>query len=94
MSIDNLVVKKIANLSKINLSEKEEESFKYELNKILDWVDELQKVNTENIEPMLSVFNESMTIREDSVESTNSQEILNNAPEKKEDFFVVPKVIE
>ena len=74
--------------------QKEEESFKYELNKILDWVDELQKVNTENIEPMLSVFNESMTIREDSVESTNSQEILNNAPEKKEDFFVVPKVIE
>jgi len=94
MSIDNSVVKKIANLSKINLSDKELENFKLELNKILDWVDDLKKVDTKMVEPMLSVFNENMKMREDKVEQTKTNEILSNAPEKKENFFVVPKVIE
>ena len=94
MSIDNSVVKKIANLSKINLSDKELENFKLELNKILDWVDDLKKVDTKMVEPMLSVFNENMKMREDKVEQTQTNEILSNAPEKKENFFVVPKVIE
>ena len=94
MSIDNSVVKKIANLSKINLSEKESENLKHELNKILDWVDDLKKVDTTMVEPMLSVFNENMKMRDDKVEQTNTDEILSNAPDKKENFFVVPKVIE
>ena len=94
MSIDNSVVKKIANLSKINLSDKELENFKLELNKILDWVDDLKKVDTKMVEPMLSVFNENMKMRDDKVELTNTDEILSNAPDKKENFFVVPKVIE
>ena len=94
MSIDNSVVKKIANLSKINLSDKELENFKHELNKILDWVDDLKKVDTKMVEPMLSVFNENMKMRDDKVELTNTDEILSNAPDKKENFFVVPKVIE
>ena len=94
MSIDNTVVKRIADLSKIRLSEKEEKSFKDELNNILDWVDDLKKVDTEKIEPMLSVFNENMTSRDDKYKPTKSEEILANAPEEKEGFFVVPKVIE
>ena len=94
MSIDNSVVKKIANLSKINLSDKELENLKHELNKILDWVDDLKKVDTKMVEPMLSVFNENMKMRDDKVELTNTDEILSNAPDKKESFFVVPKVIE
>ena len=94
MSIDNSVVKKIANLSKINLSEKESENLKHELNKILDWVDDLKKVDTKMVEPMLSVFNENMKMRDDKVELTKTDEILSNAPDKKENFFVVPKVIE
>jgi|TARA_B110001452_G_C14912381_1_gene318889 aspartyl-tRNA(Asn)/glutamyl-tRNA(Gln) amidotransferase subunit C len=94
MSIDNIVVKKIANLSKIKLSEKEEKSFKDELNNILDWVDDLKKVDTEKTEPMLSVFNENMKFREDESKPTKSEEVLSNAPEHKEGFFVVPKVIE
>ena len=94
MSIDNSVVKKIANLSKINLSDNELENLKHELNKILDWVDDLKKVDTKMVEPMLSVFNENIKMREDKVEPTKTDEILSNAPEKKENFFVVPKVIE
>ena len=77
MSIDSSVVKKIANLSKINLSD-----------------DDLKKVDTKMVEPMLSVFNENMKMRDDKVELTNTDEILSNAPDKKENFFVVPKVIE
>ena len=94
MSIDDSVVKKIASLSKIKLSHEEQKLFKDELNNILEWVDELQKVNTDNIEPMLSVFNESMKLRQDKSEQTSADDILNNAPEKKEGFFIVPKVIE
>ena len=66
-----------------------------ELNNILGWVDELKKVDTEKIEPMLSVFNESMVIRKDEVSSEISDElVLKNAPESKSGFFVVPKVVE
>ena len=76
------------------MSEKEEESFKDELNNILNWVDDLKKVDTDKIEPMLSVFNENINSREDESKPTNSEEVLSNAPEQKEGFFVVPKVIE
>lgn len=94
MSIDSSTVKKISNLSKIKLSESEEENLKTELNKILDWVDELKTVNTTEVEPMLSVFNETMSMRKDESESNSSEQILSNAPKKKEGFFVVPKVVE
>ena len=63
MSIDNNTVKKVAKLAKIKISEKQEQIFEKELNNILLWVDDLKKVDTENIEPMLSVFNESMVMR-------------------------------
>ena len=73
----------------------EEVSLIDELNNILGWVDELQKVNTKNIEPMLSVFNESMFLREDkSSDSFSNKLILKNAPKDREGFFIVPKVVE
>ena len=58
-------------------------------------MDELKKVDTDQIEPMLSVFNESMVMRKDEVFSETSDElVLKNAPESKSGFFVVPKVVE
>ena len=66
-----------------------------ELNNILGWVDELQQVNTDSVEPMLSVFNESMQMREDQAESNfDNSQILDNSPESNAGFFVVPKVVE
>ena len=62
MPIDKETVKKVAKLAKIKISETEETNLIVELNNILGWVDELKKVDTENTEPMLSVFNESMII--------------------------------
>ena len=94
MSIDISTVKKISNLSKLNFDDNQEENIKNELNNILNWVDDLKKVNTQEVEPMLSVFNEKINMRSDDVEITNQNEILSNAPEQKEGFFVVPKVIE
>ena len=95
MSIDNSTVKKVAKLARLKVDAKEEQNLKDELNNILEWVDKLQKVDTENIAPMLSVSNEPMPMREDMVTSKlNNKQILSNAPEKKAGFFVVPKVVE
>jgi len=95
MSIDNSTVKKVATLARIQLNEEEEVSLIDELNNILGWIDELQKVNTQNIEPMLSVFNESMHMRKDHPNSNYSNEqIIKNAPDSNSGFFVVPKVVE
>ena len=95
MSIDNQTVRKVSKLAKIKINEKEETKLIEELNNILGWVDELKKVDTEQIEPMLSVFNESMVMRKDEVSSKISDElVLKNAPESKSGFFVVPKVVE
>ena len=95
MSIDNKTVRKVSKLAKIRINEGEEKKLIEELNNILGWVDELKKVDTEKIEPMLSVFNESMVMRRDEVFSETSDElVLKNAPESKSGFFVVPKVVE
>ena len=94
MSIDNSTVKKVAKLARLKVDAKEEQNLKNELNNILEWVDKLQKVDTENIDPMLSVSNEPMSMREDMVTSKlDNKQILSNAPEKKAGFFVVPKVV-
>ena len=95
MSIDNSTVKKVATLARIEIRKDEESKLIEELNNILGWVDELKKVDTEDVEPMLSVFNESMNMREDKSESNyNNDQILKNAPNSNSGFFVVPKVIE
>ena len=95
MSIDNSTVKKVAKLARLKVDAKEEQNLKNELNNILEWVDKLQKVDTENIDPMLSVSNEPMPMREDMVTSKlDNKQILSNAPDKKAGFFVVPKVVE
>lgn len=95
MTIDSSVVKKIANLSKLKFDKNQESHLVKELNNILDWVDKLQEVETSDIEPMLSVFNEKMVMRNDEVaQSFNVDKLLQNSSRKDSDFFVVPKVIE
>ena len=95
MSIDNSIVKKISKLSKLKIRSDSEDKMAEELNNILNWVESLQEVNTEEIEPLLSVLNEKMPLRDDEVVMDDDQgDILNNAPEKKSGFFVVPKVVE
>ena len=92
MSIDNSIVRKVGKLAKIKIKESEEKKLIDELNNILGWVDELKKVDTEGVEPMLSVFNESMNMREDKSDSKFSNDLITkNSPEKKSRFFCCPK---
>ena len=95
MAVDNNTVRRIAFLSRLKVDDDKLEETKEEFNKILAWVEELGEVNTDNIEPLVSVNNESLTLREDKVTAGHiSQEVLKNAPSQEFGYFVVPKVVE
>lgn len=95
MAIDNDTVKRIAFLAHLNVEQDKLEETKEEFNKILAWVEELGEVNTDNVEPLVSVNNEALTLRQDEVTTGHiSQKILANAPAKEYGYFVVPKVVE
>ena len=95
MKIDKNTINKIARLSRIKLDDKESEDYINDLNSILDWVEQLNEVNTENIEPLSNISSSILPKREDVSKDTNSsEEILENAPDKLEGFFAVPKVVE
>ena len=95
MKIDKNTINKIARLSRIKLDHKESEDYIKDLNSILDWVEQLNEVNTENIEPLSNISSSVLPKREDTSKDVNSSdEILENAPDKLEGFFAVPKVVE
>ena len=95
MKIDKNTINKIARLSRIKLDDKESEDYINDLNSILDWVEQLNEVNTENVEPLSNISSSILPQREDvSKDINSSEEILENAPDKLEGFFAVPKVVE
>ena len=96
MLIDIKITKRIANLAKIELREKEIEEYSKELSNILSWMDELKKVDVKGIEPVTSVNDNNLFEREDLEfeDKIQKEQILLNAPDKNEDYFTVPKVIE
>ncbi|MBR5154695.1 MAG: Asp-tRNA(Asn)/Glu-tRNA(Gln) amidotransferase subunit GatC [Alphaproteobacteria bacterium] len=95
MAIDNETVRQIAYLARLGVEEDKLEETQREFNKILAWVEELGEVNTDNVEPLYSPFDEGMVLREDNVvEGKQSKAVLENAPEKEFGYFVVPKVVE
>ena len=96
MLIDIKITKRIANLAKIELNEKEIEEYSKDLSNILSWMDELKKVDLKGIEPVTSVNDNKLFEREDLEfeDKVEKEEILSNAPDKNEDYFIVPKVIE
>ena len=96
MKIDKNTINKIARLSRIKLEDKESEDYIKDLNHILDWVEQLNEVNTDNVEPLSNISSSStLPKREDVSKDINSnEEILKNAPDKLEGFFAVPKVVE
>ena len=96
MLIDFKITKRIAHLAKIELNEKEIEEYSKDLSNILSWMDELKKVDVKGIEPVTSVNDNKLFEREDLEfeDKIEKEEILLNAPDKNEDYFIVPKVIE
>jgi aspartyl-tRNA(Asn)/glutamyl-tRNA(Gln) amidotransferase subunit C len=95
MKIDQATVCHIAKLARIRLTQDEAERLEGELSGILDWVEQLEEVDTEGVEPMTSVVAVTTKMRDDKVTDGGYPEaILENAPAREGNFFVVPKVVE
>lgn len=96
MSVDKSTVVRIAQLARIRVPEADLDGLAEELSNILGWVEQLDEVDTEGVAPMASVT-EGMSLRQRSDAVTDGDcrdAVLSNAPEERDGFFVVPKVIE
>lgn len=95
MAIDTQTVKRIAFLSRLRIEDDKIKATEDEFNKILQWVDQLKEVDTENVEPLISVNENYLVLRKDEVTDGNQADaILANAPMKEYGYFAVPKVVE
>jgi aspartyl-tRNA(Asn)/glutamyl-tRNA(Gln) amidotransferase subunit C len=95
MTINKATVKKISKLARIASNEQFEEFMIKDLNSILTFVEQLNELDIKNIEPLSSVVEQELFQRDDVVRIINDKEdILKNSPDKNENYFVVPKVIE
>ena len=95
MAIDNETVKKIAFLARLKVEDEKTEATKEEFNKILAWIEELNEINTDNVEPLISVNDIALRLREDEVNDGHKpQAVLENAPAAEYGYFAVPKVVE
>lgn len=95
MSIDRETALKIAALSAIKVPEEELDDLASDLGKIIDFIEQLAEVNTDDVGPMTSVAQMTLPWRTDAItDGGKRDDILLNAPEREEGFFVVPKVIE
>jgi aspartyl-tRNA(Asn)/glutamyl-tRNA(Gln) amidotransferase subunit C len=95
MSVSIEQVRHIAGLARMAMSDEELARLEPELNNILDWIEQLSEVDTEGVEPLATVIDQQMRLREDEVtEGDQRDEILANAPRAEHGFFAVPKVIE
>lgn len=95
MSVDQATVKRIARLARIAVSDAEAEKLQGELSGILNWVEQLNEVDTDGVEPMTSVTPMVMKKRADKVtDGGYPEDIVKNAPVHEKTFFAVPKVVE
>ena len=95
MAVDKDTVTQIARLARIRISDEQRDSLTGELNNILSWIEQLDEVDTEGVEPMTSVVAMDVPMREDRVTDGDLAEtVVANAPEKARTFYVVPKVVE
>jgi len=95
MSIDKETARRVAHLARIEVDDSALEPLAKDLNRILDFMDELGEVDVEGVEPMTSVTPMRLKRRKDVVTDGDRQaDILRNAPDAREGFFAVPKVVE
>jgi len=95
MSVDSATVRRIAHLARIAVADGEVEHLKGELNAMLAFVEQLSEVDVAGVEPMTSVTPMAMKKRADIVnDGDNVEAVLKNAPERADDFYLVPKVVE
>ncbi|HKR87181.1 MAG TPA: Asp-tRNA(Asn)/Glu-tRNA(Gln) amidotransferase subunit GatC [Phenylobacterium sp.] len=95
MSIDAATVRKVARLARIAEPEERLEPLARELSGILNWIEQLNEVDTQGVEPMTSAVHTPLPMRKDVVtEGGDPARVLANAPKTVSNFFVVPKVVE
>jgi aspartyl-tRNA(Asn)/glutamyl-tRNA(Gln) amidotransferase subunit C len=95
MTIDLKTIKHISKLSRISVDDAKANKLAGDLNSIFDFIEKLNELNTDNVEPLTSVAETTLKLRADEVKSKNIRDkILKNSPEENEDFFVVPRVVE
>jgi len=95
MQVDAATVRRIARLARIKITDDEARALEKELSGILDWVEQLDEVDVGNVEPMTRVTPMTLKQRDDRVTDGGiADEVLANAPQRADDFFVVPKVVE
>ena len=95
MSIDLKTVKHISKLSRISIDDEKAKKLEKDLNAIFKWIEQLNKLDTDNIKPLTSIAETTLRFRKDQIESKNIREdVLKNSPKDNKDYFVVPKVVE
>ena len=95
MAIDAATVRKVARLARIAEPEEKLEPLAKELSGILDWIEQLNEVDTNGVEPMTSAVRVALPMREDVVtDGGDPEKVLSNAPKRAGGFYVVPKVVE
>lgn len=95
MKISKDDVIKVAELARLEVTQEETEVFTDQLENILEYVEKLNELDTDNVEPTSHVLDISTSLREDKVVNwLTIEEVLQNAPESEDDFFVVPQVID
>ncbi len=95
MAIDRATVRRIAALARIKVPDGDLDKLAGELSNILGWVEQLGEVDTEGVEPMSSVMPMTLRRRDDVVtDGAIADDVLANAPERRDRFFAVPKVLE
>ena len=95
MTIDLKTIKHISKLSRISVDEKKAEKLAGDLNSIFEFIEKLNKLKTDKVEPLTSIAETTLKLRSDEVKSKNIRDqILKNSPDENKDFFVVPKVVE
>ena len=95
MSIDLKTIKHISKLSRISVDDEKAKKLEGDLNSIFEFIEKLNELKTEDVEPLTSIAETTLKFRSDEVKSKNIRnQILKNSPENNEDFFVVPKFVE
>ena len=95
MSIDKDKIKHVSKLARISVDEKKIDDLTKDLSSIFKFIEQLNELNTDKVEPLSSILNEPLRSRKDEINDGNIRDkILQNSPKKNEEFFVVPKVIE
>ena len=95
MTIDLKTIKHISKLSRISIEDEKAKKLAVDLNSIFEFIEKLNELKTDNIEPLTSIAETTLKLRKDEIKTKNIRdEILKNSPEDNKDFFVVPKVVE